>query len=143
MRKRLVALLTVSFALFVSEASADGQQNGELYEDADTELPVGPLLVGGLGATMIAVGAGFGWQADQEYDEYKSSPSAGLADDVENHALTANLLMFSGGAVVLVSVIWWLFSLGDNEESDTTFQLSISSWTPVYAPRRIGLSVTF
>ena len=55
MRKRLVALLTVSFALFVSEASADGQQNGELYEDADTELPVGPLLVGGLGATMIAV----------------------------------------------------------------------------------------
>jgi len=123
--------------------------------EADTRLPVGPLLLGGFSLVLVAVGAGFGWQASQEYDDWKAArtdaryaadPDAGqarvdeLADDVRAHAITANVLMFSGAALTAVSVLWWLLRDGSRKEKKSE---SETAWRPILGPGHAGFEVGF
>ncbi len=113
--------------------------------DVETDLPIGPILVGSMGAVMAVVGAGFAWQADQENDDYDRMPTAALADDVEQHALVANVLMFSGGALILGGLAWWLFT-GDDEEppaDDPVASARQPEWRPLLGPGQAGVVVTF
>jgi len=105
--------------------------------DVDTGLPVGPIILGSMSLAVIAVGAGFGWQADQEFDRWKEARDSGdaaatkrLADDVDTHSIAANVLLFGGVALAATSVIWWLVSGGDDEEepdgeTSASFQVAL------------------
>jgi hypothetical protein len=116
--------------------------------EVDTDLPVGPLLLGGFGLTLVAVGAGFGWQAKQEHDDWQDARDAGdpmgemgaLADDVQAHSITANVLMFSGAGLVAISVIWWLVG-GDDDEGESSDAVAL--WHPQLGPGQAGLVVQF
>jgi hypothetical protein len=118
--------------------------------EVDTDLPVGPLLLGSFGLAMVAVGAGFGWQADQEYEDWETARKTGdplgemdeLADDVKAHSVTANVLMFSGAAVAAIGVIWLIFAGGD-EDDNGPGQAETALLEPSVGPDRAGLVVHF
>jgi hypothetical protein len=146
--------LVVALALVAWSGAARGQEQTELSADpgrpeldVDTDLPIGPLLLGSFGLTMVAVGAGFGWQADQEYEDWDEARKAGdplgemdgLADDVKAHSIAANVLMFGGAGVAAVSVIWLLLSGGDDEEEGQ----GAVAWRPAVGAGRAGLLVQF
>jgi hypothetical protein len=108
----------------------------------DTSLPMGPILLGSFGVVTVAVGAGLGWQADQENDDFDKTPTTSLADDVETHALVADILMFGGGALVAGSVLWWLLS-DDDEPAPEKVEASAARVTPVVGPGQVGLTAEF
>ncbi|MFO8072838.1 MAG: hypothetical protein R6V85_13275 [Polyangia bacterium] len=128
--------------------------------EVSTDLPIGPILLGSFSLVGVAVGAGLGWQADQEYDDWKRArsdpmyaddPEAGqrrvdnLADDVEKHALAANILMFGGAALTAISVVWMLLAGGDEEprETGSNAEETALRWRPGVGPGSLELSVSF
>lgn len=121
--------------------------------ESDTRLPMGPILLGGFSLVLVATGAGFGWQASQEHDDWKaartdpayaSDPEAGqtnvddLADDVETHSITANVLMFSGAALAAVSILWLV--LRDDREDEPATR---TAWRAGFGPGFTSLEVSF
>ena len=155
MRFRAVALFVLTIVTWCGVSAA--QDEPRLSADpsgpeleVDTDLPVGPLLLGSFGAAMIAVGAGFGWQAKQEHEDWEDARDAGdpmgqmdeLGDDVQAHSITANVLMFSGLGLVGISVIWWLVG-GDDDGGDGAGEASATAWSPGVGPGHAGLVVQF
>jgi hypothetical protein len=119
--------------------------------DVDTDLPLGPILVGSFGVVLVAVGAGFGWQADQEHEDWDAARKAGdpegqmdgLSDDVRAHSIAANVLMFSGAGIAALSLIWLLVSGGDDDEPGGQGEVATALWRPELGPGRVGLSLQF
>lgn len=151
------ASLVVALAFVAFCGAARGQERTELGTeparpelDVDTDLPIGPLLLGSFGLTMVAVGAGFGWQADQEYEDWDEARKAGdpagemdgLADDVKAHSIAANVLMFGGAGIAAISVIWLLVGGGDDED-DREGQATASALSPMIGAGSAGLTVQF
>ena len=144
MKKHSNVVVILGILVFASASLANDNEQVEVTPVppvVKTTPSVGPLLLGGLGVAMVAVGVGFGWEADQEYDNYNDNPSGSLADDVENHALAANILMFGGGAVIVSSFVWWLFARRNHKERGEP-HLS-TSWRMDLGPRRAGLTLKF
>ncbi|MCP4603987.1 MAG: hypothetical protein GY847_26275 [Proteobacteria bacterium] len=127
-------------------------------EDVDTKLPIAQILLGSFGIVTIAVGAGFGWQAWEERENFneKEEFSTGgnlvyplatdeLADDIETHALVANILMFGGTAVVIGSILWWILDDKYDKESSKKHgkDSSQAKWHPQVRPGRAGLTIEF
>jgi len=128
-----------------------GDETRALRLETDTRLPMGPILLGGFSLVLVATGAGFGWQASEERDDWKvaqtdpayaADPEAGqanvddLADDVRAHSIAANVLMFSGAAMAAVSILWWLLR-DDPEEEPAT------AWRASFGPGCTSLEVRF
>jgi hypothetical protein len=127
--------------------------------EAGGKLPLGPIMLGSLGLVGVAVGSGLGWQAKQEYDQFNESntgvadpfgqasdkayPNASdeLADDIENHALAANILMFAGIAAAGGAIIWWL--VDDDYKEKNKVELETAAWHPEVGPGHLGLRVEF
>jgi hypothetical protein len=114
---------------------------------------MGPILLGGFSLVLVATGAGFGWQASQEYDDWKDArrdpayatdPGAGqanvdeLADDVRTHSITANVLMFSGAALAAVSILWWV--LRDDPDDRPAKE---TAWRAGFGPGGASLELSF
>ncbi|MCP4197601.1 MAG: hypothetical protein GY762_10680 [Proteobacteria bacterium] len=116
-------------------------------DKAETPVLVGPIVMGSFGVVMIAVGAGFGWQADQEHKNYNTFPNATeeLADDIETHATVANVLMFTGLGVVVGSVIWGVIAgVAKRKERKEKADARLSAkWRPLIAPNQAGVTVEF
>jgi hypothetical protein len=121
-------------------------------DESTTRFPVGPVILGAYGVVMIAVGAGFGWQADQEYDDYNTFennyyPNAtdDLADDIETHATVANVLIFTGLGVVVGSVIWGVVEgVAKKKKREKSEEARLSAkWRPLLSPTHAGITVDF
>jgi hypothetical protein len=119
----------------------------------DTRLPMGPILLGGFSLVLVATGAGFGWQASEEHDDWKAArsdpayaadPDAGqarvdeLADDVRAHSITANVLLFSGAALAVVSILWWALRADPEDEPATA-----TAWRVGCGPGFTSLEISF
>ncbi len=121
-------------------------------EDVTSSFPVGPVILGAYGVVVIAVGAGFGWQADQEYDSYNTfennyypNATEELADDIETHAKVANILMFSGLGIVVGSVIWGVVEgVAKKKKREKAKEERLSAkWRPLLSPTHAGVTVDF
>lgn len=161
MRSFLVAALCLAVSVTTSINVRAQEPKGErsFSDEVETDLPIGPLLLGSFGAVVVAVGAGFGWQAKQEYDDFNKkepSPQPGqlvyskatndLSDDIRAHSIAANILMFSGVAAVAGGLIWWLVGKKNDtsESGDSTSTVEKSaSLTPLLGPGHAGISVQF
>ncbi|MDJ0761622.1 MAG: hypothetical protein QNJ97_01430 [Myxococcota bacterium] len=141
--------------LFCTDVCAhdDGPRENDLCEvcEADTTLPMGPLILGSMGAVVVVVGAGFGWQAYEENEDFNTAGTGdqagtyplatdALADDIETHALVANILMFSGSAMILGGILWWLL---DDDGDERRKQTATAHWRPRVGPRGAGIAVSF
>ena len=118
--------------------------------DSDTGLHIGPIILGSFSVVAIGVGAGFGWQADQEYDDWKSAQSAGdgdemddLSDDVHKHSIAANILIFGGLAGVATGILWFIVSRASDDDENETRVGMTARWRPVIGPGQAGLSLKF
>jgi hypothetical protein len=114
----------------------------------DTELHVAPILLVSFSAVAIAVGAGFGWEADQLYDDWKKARAAGdpmnqmgkLADDVRGYSITANVLMIGGAAFAIVGTIWWIAAAKRGRSARAEQAVA---WRPLLGPAQAGAVVEF
>ncbi len=163
MRNFLIAILCVVISVTTGIEAGAGETTGELSrshqipDEVESDLPLGPLLLGSFGAVFLAVGAGFGWQAKEEYDDFNeasTSPQPGgplypkasddLAADIRAHSIVANVLMFSGVAAMAGGIIWWLVDKkDDNPESGASQGEKSVSITPLLGPGHAGLSLEF
>ena len=164
--KRTAALALLLAAALGARGALAADGEGELSTgrdgsgpelEVDTDLPMGPILLGSFSLVIVAVGAGFGWQADQEHDDWKAAksdpmyaaePEAGqervdaLADDVRKHSIAANTLMFGGLALLASSVIWWIVDAGGDEEESSDDGGAVA-WYPAVGPGQASLGITF
>jgi hypothetical protein len=98
---------------------------------------------------IVVIGAGVGWQADQEYDFYNEKrnnyyPNATneLADDIKKHATAANALMITGLVVVAGSVVWGIVEGVANKKKREKAEQT-AKWRPTVKPNGTGITVTF
>ncbi len=118
--------------------------------DTNEKLPIGPILVGSYGLVTIALGAGFALQAYQENEDFNKSvdgqyPHAAksLADDIKAHSIAANVLMFSGLAVTVGGILWWVLSDDFHKNRSKKEQPVALTWRPVIGPTQAGVVAEF
>jgi len=118
--------------------------------DVDTRLPMGPIILTSFSLCFVAVGAGFGWQADQEYDDWKTAQKAGdgatmdtVADDVHKHSVAANVLMIGGGALAVTGIIWWIAAARADRRKGEAAGEQTARWRPLLGPGQASLLVEF
>ncbi len=153
---RLFIVVTLFSGLSLAAFNAGAQESDPFANssrpglDVDTDLQMGPILLGSFSVVAIGVGAGFGWQADQEYDDWKSAQSAGdgdemddLSDDVHKHSTAANILIFGGLAGVATAVLWFIIGRASDDDEDQASVEMTARWRPVIGPGRAGLSLEF
>ena len=147
----LAALMLATLSAGVARAEEPPANNAKgPQKEVKSALPIGPILLGSIGLVTVAVGAGFGWQAYEENDDYSMEvdgeyplATEELADDIEKHALAANILMFSGAAVVVGSLLWWILDDDYDNETKGQAQESTAKWRPMLGPGHAGLKIEF
>lgn len=155
---RSITCALILCAMVAAGGPALGEETNAEPEQVDTELPMGPILLGSFGLVAVAVGAGFGWQADQEHDSFNEAATAtvngqdvttypnasdSLADDIETHAIAADVLMFGGVAVVGVSVLWYLLDPRYHRTAENDAASQTAAWRPAVGPNEVSLTVQF
>jgi hypothetical protein len=141
------ALLAAAATASAAEVALGSDAAEGPHLDVDTHLPMGPILLTSFSAVAVAIGAGFGWEAHQGYDDWKQARDTGdpygdmdgIADDVRKHSIAADVLMLGGAAVAIVGIIWWIRAAkrGDEKRRDAV------SFTPVLGPAQAGALVEF
>jgi hypothetical protein len=155
MKTAIVPVVVLSLISWSGAARA--QQPAQIEADpgapeleVDTDLPMGPILLGSFGLVLVGVGAGFGWQASEEHEDWEDARKAGdpagemdeLADDVQAHSIAANVLMFGGAGIAAVSLILLLVSGGDDDREAAQETASVA-WRPELGPAHVGLAARF
>ena len=149
-------VLVLFLGLFLTALNSGAQETDPFANapnpglEVDTDLQMGPILLGSFSVVAIGVGAGFGWQADQEYDDWKAAQSAGdgdemddISDDVRSHSVVANILIFGGLAGVATAVLWFIVGrASDDDEGEASVEMT-ARWRPVIGPGHAGLSLEF
>jgi hypothetical protein len=127
-----------------SESSEGGES------DQKSKLPIGPILMGSYGLVTIAMGAGFGLQAYQENEDFNKEEdgqyplaSESLADDITAHSIAANVLMFSGLAVVLGGILWWALDDDYHSKRAKKEQKAALRLRPLIGPTQTGVAAAF
>jgi hypothetical protein len=116
----------------------------------DTRLPVGPMLLGSYGIVAVAFGAGFGWQAYQENEDFNTRVDDGypyatdaLADDIRKHAIAADILMFSGAAAAIGGLVWWLVDDDYDKPRKKNKERTSAGWRPMIGPAHASVTFEF
>jgi len=145
-------LLCASLATAAATVSAQGAgDHGDAAGprlDVDTHLDIGPIALVSFSAVAIAVGAGFGWESKQLYDDWKTARDAGdpylqmdgLADDVRKYSITADVLMFGGAAFAIVGTVWWIVAAKRDKAARTERPVA---FRPLLGPTQAGAVVEF
>lgn len=126
-----------------SEAEPSGDEP-EASEELDEGggLPLGPMLLGGGGLSLIAAGLVVGVMANASEDDYASRTidtvgQAKQADAVrergESEALAANVLLGTGAAALIAAGVWYALD-GEAESGSAHAKLR-----PVLGPQSAGL----
>jgi len=142
----LCAVLAAASAHAQAAEPADDDRPGL---EVDTRLHVGPMLLVGFSVVAIAVGAGFGWEADQLYDDWKEARDAGdpygemdaLADDVRGYSVTADVLMFGGAAFAIAGTVWWIVAVRRDKAARRGGLAT--AFRPLLGPAQVGAIVEF
>lgn len=134
----------------LSAAEPSGQSEMGESDTPDGKLPIGPILMGSYGLVTIAVGAGFGVQAHQENKDFNKNvdgeypnASESLADDIKAHSVTANILMFSGLAVTVGAILWWVLDDDFRKRKAKHEQPVALRWRPLIGPTHAGVVAEF
>jgi hypothetical protein len=129
-------------------ASRNAERTGEEphadEESGDTGLglPLGPILLGGGGLSLIAAGLVVGAMANASENDYASRTidtveQAKRADAVrergESEALAANVLLGTGTAALVAAGVWYLL------DRETESAPAHASLRPVLGPQSAGL----
>ena len=150
----LCAALSLAAASAAAQSQAPGGDDGRPRLEVDTRLPMGPIILCSFSAVAIAVGAGFGWQAHQDYDNWKQARDAGdpyfqmdgYADDVKAHSITADVLLFGGAAFAVTGAIWWIVAAkrGGRADAEKTASGGGSvAFHPLLGPTQAGAVFEF
>lgn len=162
MRQVITSIVMAIFFLCSSSVLADEPalvlEDRSPEFDVDTRLPLGPMILTSFSLCLVAVGAGFGWQADQEYDTWKEIKDAGatgedqipavqaemdkVADDVKTHSVAANVLMFGGAALAVTGIVWWIVAAGKDAPPGGGGNAGVA-WHPAVGPGSASLTVDF
>jgi hypothetical protein len=145
-------LFCAALATFAATASAQAAEPADgagPQLDVDTHLNMAPIILVSFSAITIAVGAGFGWEADQLYDDWKAAQKAGdpygtmpgLKDDVRKYSITANVLMFGGAAFAVVGTVWWIVAAKRDKAGRA--ERATASVLPILGPGQAGAIVEF
>jgi hypothetical protein len=117
-------------------------------DGVDGAFPFVPIVMGSYGLVTVALGAGFALQAYQENDSYNKKvngeyPHAthALADDIKLHSIVANVLMFSGAAVALGGILWWILDDDYRVRRAKRARATALMWRPMIGP--VHASVVF
>jgi hypothetical protein len=145
----LCAALGTVAATAGAETSAEPAGGAGPQLDVDTHLHMGPILLVSFSAVTVAVGAGFGWEADQLYDDWKTARAAGdptgqmhdLSDDVHKYSVTADVLMLGGAALAIVGTVWWIVAARRGEAGHS--EKATASFLPILGPGQAGAVVEF
>ena len=148
--------LIVCAALFLAAATATAGEVA-LASDAgagphlavDTHIPMGPILLTSFSLAIVAVGAGFGWEAHQDYDNWKQARDTGdpngdmhgIADDVHAHSIAADVLMFGGAAAAIVGIVWWI-GAAKHAKAERALPAAVA-FHPVIGPMQAGAVIDF
>lgn len=126
----------------LAPAPADGGDPTSGSSGAAAELPLGPIVLAGSGLSLVVGGLVVGAIASSTEDDYASRTidtveQAKQADEVrksgEREALAANLLLGTGAAVIVASVLWYVL----DPPSESTPQGA--RLLPVVGPSSAGL----
>jgi hypothetical protein len=154
MKQSVISMVMVSALLLIpgvlSAKKPPLDQDEATPRDGETGLPLGPLLLGSYGLVAVAFGAGFGWQAYQENEDFNtrvdgSYPYAtdALADDIRKHAIAADVLMFSGAAAVIGGLVWWLVDDDYDKPGKKNKETTSARWRPVIGPAHASVTFEF
>ena len=130
--------------------SSEEDRQADGVERDEAKLPIGPILMSSYGLVTIAMGAGFALQAYQENDNFNKKVNGeyplatkSLADDIKAHALTANILMFSGLALAAGGVLWWYLNDDYTWGNSRKKQRTALKWRPMLGPTHASVIAEF
>jgi hypothetical protein len=145
MKGFIFSLMIGSFIAFgpgklsADEPSSKPQASEE--RGVDSEFPFVPILMGSYGLVTVALGVGFGVQAYQENEDFNKKvngeyPNAthSLADDIKLHSIVADVLMFSGAAVALGGILWWILDDDYHRGKARRERTTALIWRPMIGP---------
>jgi hypothetical protein len=119
---------------------SDGSEDPVAARDGGA-LPIGPIVLGGAGVVLLAVGSGFGAAAASTEDKYANAPvrskseaeaADALMDKGKSQALMANVLLGVGAGALLGSLVWWWLSPSEHTAAETAL-------APVVTPTGAGV----
>jgi len=142
------ALATAAATASAQGAGDPGSAAGPRLE-VDTRLNIGPIVLVSFSVVAIAVGAGFGWEAHQFYEDWETARDAGdpyfqmdgLADDVRKYSITADVLLFGGTAFAIVGTVWWIVA-ARRDKAERAEKPAVS-FRPLLGPTQAGAIVEF
>jgi len=122
-------------------ADPDGQDDGP-----GEPLPIGPIVLFGVGGAALIVGGVTGALAlersDELHDRCPPNPcppeNEALEDEAKVFATVSTVGFVLGGAAVAGGLAWWLFGSSDGED-----ELSRSWLRPLVGPTSLGIGGTF
>jgi hypothetical protein len=143
------AILALAASATAGEATLGTDAGAGPRLDADTHIPMGPIFLTSFSAVAIAIGAGLGWQADQYDDQWKKARDAGdpynemgdLSDDVQSHAIAADVLMFGGAAGAVIGIVWWIVAAKHDKAERGGSRTAY--FRPILGPAQAGAAVEF
>lgn len=157
-------LCVFAMAILANPVSVLGQNSDfsskQSFIDSDrTQLPLGPIFLTSFSSVAVIIGAGIGWQAHLEYDDWQDLNNTqttsqadfdaiqlqmdDLSDDIKAHSIAANIFMFGGLAGVTAGIIWWaVVKKSAKREKNPSDKIS-SRIIPQIAPGHLGLGISF
>jgi hypothetical protein len=146
---RLCTSLATAAATASAQGSTEPEDAASPRLDVDTHLQIAPMVLVGFSVAAIAVGAGFGWEANQFYDDWKTARDTGdplgqmgeLSDDVRKYSITADVLLFGGTAFAIVGTVWWIVA-AKRDKAERAEKPAVS-FRPLVGPMQAGAVVEF
>ena len=122
----------------------DGTIEPAFEPPVEKPFPVGPVIVGGVGAALVGAGVGFGlaanasekdWKTRDPMSEGEVSDALEIEDRAQTQATLSNVGFIVGAAALTAGAVWLALELSSEEPAPQVAVL------PVLAPGAVGLHV--